>query len=143
MRRRDRSVYRYLLPNAALLEPVSPAGAWSDPLYLFSLRFDLPSFERSPLNGFRCVQYLGEESLSETLTGPVDIVTPDYRATAPVSDDVHELLERQFFYDPSDLNARVESIDESSDAWIKETITVDAGYGDEAGHRVPPPPSEL
>ncbi len=49
-----------------------------------------------------------------------------------MSDDAFRLFLRQFQYDKTPLNARVESVDRtSSEDWIKETITFDAAYGSE------------
>ena len=43
---------------------------------------------------------------------------------------IFEVYKEQFSYDKTDLNARVESRDESSEDWIQEKIILDAAYGD-------------
>jgi cephalosporin-C deacetylase-like acetyl esterase len=55
----------------------------------------------------------------------------DFYKEKPVSDPIFEVYKEQFSYDKTDLNAQVESRDESSEDWIREKITFDAAYGGE------------
>ena len=106
-------------------------GAWNDPVYMSSVRTDLPPFDRSPENGFRCVRYLGGEPLSDALAGPVETQSPDYRAAQPASDEVFDAYTRQFSYFPTPLNATIESTDDSPTYWTRERVSFDAAYEDE------------
>ena len=106
-------------------------GAWNDPVYMSSVRTDLPPFDRSPENGFRCVRYLGGEPLSDALADPVETQSPDYRAAQPASDEVFEAYTRQFSYFPTPLNATIESTDDSPTYWTRERVSFDAAYEDE------------
>jgi dienelactone hydrolase len=66
------------------------------------------------------------------LTRRIELPTRDYASETPVSDDTFRQFLRLFDYDKTPLNARVEAVDEeTSDDWIKETITFDAAYGRE------------
>ena len=58
-------------------------------------------------------------------------VAVDFSKAKSVSDPVFQVYKEQFSYDETDLNARVESRDESSEYCIREKITFDAAYGDE------------
>jgi dienelactone hydrolase len=57
--------------------------------------------------------------------------TRDFYKEKPVPDSIFQVYKEQFSYDKTDLNARVESRDESSERWIQEEITFDAAYGGE------------
>ena len=102
-------------------------GAWNDPPYVVTLPYSLPPFDRSPENGFRTVRYLEEESVPDTImrTGARDPQTLE-----PVSDEVFQALRQQFTYGRSELNAEVESRDDSTDDYVRERITFDVPYGE-------------
>ena len=108
----------------------SLGGAWNDPVYMSSVRLDLPPFDRSRENGFRGVRYLGQEPLPDTLTGAEGTQFPDYRAAQPVSGDVFEAYRRMFEYFPTPLNATIDSTDGSPTYWTRERISFDAAYED-------------
>ena len=100
-------------------------GAWNDPEYTITLPYSLPPFDRSPENGFRTVQYLEAESVPDNIARTVG---RDPETLEPVSDEVFQALIQQFAYGRSDLNAEIESRDESSDDYIRERITFDGPY---------------
>ncbi|MDA2928246.1 SUMF1/EgtB/PvdO family nonheme iron enzyme, partial [Acidobacteria bacterium AH-259-G07] len=106
-------------------------GAWSDPIYMFSFSDVRSPFDRSRSNGFRCVRYLERGGASEATVRPVDLLLRDYDQEEPVSEAVFEIYKQQFLYDRTDLNAVVESRDESSKQWTLEKITFDGAYGNE------------
>ncbi len=107
-------------------------GAWDDNTYFFTPLSQAPPFDRSPKNGFRCVQYPDPGKIPESVLGLVKPAeTMDYYKEKPVSDSIYEVYKAQFSYDRTDLNARLESRDESAGDWIHERITFDAAYGEE------------
>jgi len=57
--------------------------------------------------------------------------TINYYEEKPVSDPIFQVYKEQFSYDKTDLNASIDSRDESSERWIQEKITFDAAYGGE------------
>lgn len=108
-------------------------GGAGEPTYLFTGR-DFPSpWDRSPLNGFRCVQYpQGKESLARVLFSPVEpYPSRDLSNLVPFSDDEFQTLKVQYKYDRTPLNTVIEETDDSSPFWRKEKITFDAAYGGE------------
>jgi len=118
----DSGSHRYIL-----------GGGWGEPTYLFTDRDSRPPWDRSPLNGFRCVQYPeGEKSVGTALFGSLEQRRlRDYSTEVPCSDEEFRIIKRQFEYDRTPLNPVVESIDDSSPFWRKEKITFDAAYGGE------------
>jgi eukaryotic-like serine/threonine-protein kinase len=58
----------------------------------------------------------------------------DPKSVVPAPDALVDVYRRFYEYDRSPLNTRVESVDDSSPYWRKETISFDAAY---AGERVP------
>jgi len=107
-------------------------GAWNDNTYMFGNWSQIPAFDRSSKNGFRCALYPDPEKIPEPAFQPTKLrEVRDFYKEMPVPDSIFEVYKEQFSYDKTDLNACVESRDESSDDWIKERITFDAAYGGE------------
>ena len=107
-------------------------GAWNDNTYMFGDLSHVPAFDRSPKNGFRCTLYPDPEKIPETVFRSIVLgETKDYYKEKPVSDTVFKIYKEQFSYDKTELNAQVESTDESPDDWIVERVSYDAAYGDE------------
>ena len=49
-------------------------GAWDDASYMYSNLSQLPPFDRSPKNGFRCVKYLEREKVPELAFQPINFI---------------------------------------------------------------------
>jgi dienelactone hydrolase len=110
-------------------------GAWNDVHYMFTNRSQADAFDRSPKNGFRCIQYIDKENILQAALEPAKFPEfRDYYKEKPVSDEVFHVYKSQFQYDKSALNAKIESRDDSPEDWIKEKIVIDAVYG---GEKVP------
>jgi dienelactone hydrolase len=107
-------------------------GAWNDNTYMFRDSSQASSFDRSPENGFRCALYPDPEKIPESALSLIELgETIDFYKETPVPDSIFQVYREQFSYDKTDLDARVESRDESYEDWIKERITFDAAYGGE------------
>ncbi len=105
-------------------------GAWNEPAYTFSEPDALSPFDRSSVNGFRCVRYRSGV-VPEALTLPIEKPIHDYHMEKPVSDSVFRIYRSLYFYDRTDLKPTIESVDETSQSWRKEVITFNAAYGNE------------
>lgn len=107
-------------------------GGWNDDVYSFNDAYTQNGFDRSATNGFRCMRPAGTGAVSGQLTRRIELPFRDYAKEKPVGGDAFQQFLRQFEYDRTPLNARVESVDNSSsEDWIKETVTFDAAYGSE------------
>ncbi|MCK4346154.1 MAG: SUMF1/EgtB/PvdO family nonheme iron enzyme [Bacteroidales bacterium] len=107
-------------------------GAWDDANYLYLQWSQLPPFDRSPENGFRCVQYVDKEIVPESAFRLIKLRSRrDYSKEEPVPENIFEIYRNQFLYDSSDLDAIIEERDDSPDDWIVEKITFNAAYGNE------------
>jgi dienelactone hydrolase len=122
-------------------------GAWNDASYLYSDLSQLPSFDRSPKNGFRCVQYIDKEKIPESAFQRIEYSEgTDFSKVQPVEDNIFTIYKNQFLYDKTDLNAKVEEKDNSNVDWTIEKITFNSAYGKERviaylflPRNVPPP----
>jgi len=107
-------------------------GSFGDNPYRFAELSQAPPMFRSPEYGFRTVVY--PDGLNEPLgvfaTVPIKPALDLYEHEV-VSDEIFEVFLRQYDYDDLDLNVRQESLDDSSELWTVERISVDAPYGDE------------
>lgn len=90
-----------------------------------------PPFDRSASNGFRLVKYLRSTPLPEALTSQVSFQSIDYRNAKPVPDSVFRIYKGLYSYDQTPLDAKMESVDESSPYWRRERISFRAAYNDE------------
>lgn len=107
-------------------------GAWNDNPYMFGNMSNLPAFDRSPKNGFRCALYPDPARIAESVFQRIEFGGDyDIYAEKPVPDEIFAVYKEQFSYDKTGLNARVESRDESAEDWIKERVSFDAAYGGE------------
>jgi serine/threonine protein kinase/dienelactone hydrolase len=107
-------------------------GAWDDVPYMFGNWSQLPPFDRSAKNGFRCAVYVHPELAAKAVFAVVEIGGfPDFYKQKPVPDSVFTVYKEQFSYDKRDLNAKVEWRNETSKEWIQEKISFDAAYENE------------
>ena len=104
-------------------------GAWNDPMWMFAELDARSPWDRSPGNGIRCARY-GHDDVS----GMEVSVAPPFRdpsRNTSVNDDVFELYRSLYRYDPGDLDARVEGVDEETADWTRERVSFAAPYGNE------------
>ncbi|GAF84642.1 unnamed protein product, partial [marine sediment metagenome] len=101
-------------------------------VYMYSDISQLPLFDRSPKNGFRCVNYIDIDKIPEKVFQLAEYTKlRDYYKEEPVSDAIFQAYKNQFLYDKTELDADLYETDESSDDWTIEKITFNAAYGNE------------
>lgn len=103
-------------------------GAWNEPGDSCMNPEYVPPFDRSEVNGFRCIRTVAPVPEAAHLPA---VVAPSNRAAAPpVSDAVFRAYRAMFSYDHSDLQPAVESAEESPN-WGQEKISFRAACGNE------------
>jgi dienelactone hydrolase len=105
-------------------------GGWNDGPYAFNDAYAQPVFDRSATNGFRCIRYADDEPVSDRLDQLIELPYRDFSVEKPVGDDEFRFILKQYAYDKSDLQAKIEE-EQDADDWIRQTITFDAAYGGE------------
>jgi formylglycine-generating enzyme required for sulfatase activity/dienelactone hydrolase/predicted Ser/Thr protein kinase len=103
-------------------------GGWDEPSYRFAEEDARNPWLRLETFGVRLVKNLGP---SRDAAAPVGRVLPDPRSVVPVSDEKFEIYRHLYDYDRTPLDARVDSVDDSSPYWRKETVSFAAAYGRE------------
>ena len=107
-------------------------GGWDDVVYMYSNISQLPPFNRSQKNGFRCVRYIDREKIPQTAFQTYKFIEKrDYSKEKPVSESVFRIYKNRFLYDKKELNVAIESSDSSFQDWIIEKITFNAAYDNE------------
>jgi len=106
-------------------------GGWNEPGYRFRDSEARDPWDRTVAVGVRLVKSLGPV---EEASAPIVSVYGDPKSIVPVGDQEFDVLKRFYAYERSPLNARVESVDDTSPHWRRETVSFDAAYG---GERVP------
>jgi len=114
------SGYRYIL-----------GGGWNEQVYMFNWAYRQPPFDRSPINGVRCIRYFGKNENLETLKSAIKLPYRDFAKEEPVSDEIFNVYLGMYRYDKTELNSVVESVDEQGADFIKEKVSFDAAYGGE------------
>ncbi|MFI5233797.1 MAG: SUMF1/EgtB/PvdO family nonheme iron enzyme, partial [Gemmatimonadales bacterium] len=104
-------------------------GAARSLTYIYADPEALSAFDRSPENGFRCVKNV--TPLAPDVTAAVKPLDRDFTKYHPASDAVFRAYQREFAYNKSPLNAKVDTVASESRSWRKEKITFDAAYGGE------------
>jgi len=109
-------------------------GAWNEPSYQYSATDALAPFDRAAGNGFRCMTPLANTTLDPALDRPLSSVVRDYTNERPVADNAFRIYRSLYAYDRSELEAIVESSDDSPEHWRVERVSYAAAYG---GERIP------
>jgi dienelactone hydrolase len=104
-------------------------GSWMGPSYLFSHNSARSPMERYSDMGFRCARF--SEPPSEDLTAAVGAEKYDFAGIEPVSDEAFAFFRSLYDYEPSELDTRIEWVDDSGRNWRRETVSFTASYGDE------------
>lgn len=118
----DSGLYRYV-----------HGGSWGEPTYMFTFPDSQSVWAREPTIGFRCTFHPdGEEGLPSNLFDPIEHrPVRDYNDFQPVSEDVFTSWMNDLYeFDRGDVNAVLDSVDDSSPYWRKEKILFDAAYED-------------
>ena len=106
------------------------AGGASRSLTYFYADPDAVSpFDRSAENGIRCVKNV--TPLTPDVTAAVKPFERDFTKYRPAPDEVFRAYQREYAYNKSPLDAKVDTVASESKDWRKEKITFDAAYGGE------------
>ena len=108
-----------------------PGGGWNEPSYMFTDLDAQPPLDRQVTYGFRCVKYI--KAPPQAAFNAIDQRARDFTREKPVGDEIFEVMRRMYAYDRRPLKEAVESAEDNAQ-WRKETVSFDAGYGNE---RVP------
>jgi eukaryotic-like serine/threonine-protein kinase len=118
--------------NEAPLGRIIRGGSWKDTGYLFVYWSQLPAFDRTSENGFRCALYPSPERIPQDVFSLSQLKgIHDLSKEKPVPDDVFRVYRDLFSYDKMALDPQVESRDENADDWIQEKVSFDAAYENE------------
>jgi eukaryotic-like serine/threonine-protein kinase len=105
-------------------------GGWNDPTYAYNDGYIQSMNDRSPSNGFRCMQTLPGDTTLSKLSGKIEFAFRDYTTEKPVDDKTFEIFKRQYAYDHTPLNPSIGVLADSG-LWKIEKIDLDAAYGNE------------
>jgi len=103
----------------------------TEPKYMYEEPDARPALDRSASNGFRLVKYLRPGPLPEAQTSSVSFQSIDYRNARPLPDAVFRIYRGLYSYDQTPLDAKIESVDDSSPYWRRERISFKAAYNNE------------
>ena len=91
-----------------------------------------PPFYRSKNIGFRCIKIIEGDSIPSFVFEPQKKPwNPDMRKETPCSDEVFKTFKSFYSYSKTELDAVVESSDETREDYVLEKVTFNAAYGGE------------
>ena len=102
-------------------------GAWNEPGYTFVFPQALSPFDRSATNGFRLVWH-DDEPPADVFSRPIAFPSRDYTQEEPVSEEVFRAYNDFYSYDPSSLEDRIESTDDTAEHWRLQKVSFEASY---------------
>jgi eukaryotic-like serine/threonine-protein kinase len=104
-------------------------GAWKSQTYMY-VEPELPSsWDRSPINGFRCVR--NTAAPTEDMTQAIKGLERDFSKLKPASDEVFQAYQTMYAYDKSPLDAKVEGVVQDTADWTEQKITFNTAYNGE------------
>jgi formylglycine-generating enzyme required for sulfatase activity/DNA-binding winged helix-turn-helix (wHTH) protein/dienelactone hydrolase len=104
-------------------------GAWNEPSYMFATEDAQAPLSRSATFGFRCAKY--DTAVAGVLTHSIETLARDYTTEKRVPESVFAIYKRLYSYDRTELDPRLESMDNSSEYWRREKVSFKASYGND------------
>jgi eukaryotic-like serine/threonine-protein kinase len=89
----------------------------------------LSPFDRSSLNGFRCV--VNEGAMPDDARAPRLPLRRDFSKATPATDEVFAAYRAMYAYDKTPLDAKVEGLPEDFEHWTRQKITFITAYDKE------------
>jgi dienelactone hydrolase/predicted Ser/Thr protein kinase len=89
----------------------------------------LSPFDRSALNGFRCV--VNEHSMPDDALAAHKPLQRDFSKAVPATDEVFAAYRGMYAYDKTPLDAKVEPLADDSEHWSREKVTFKTAYSNE------------
>jgi hypothetical protein len=102
-------------------------GHAASPGYAFYQADAQQPFDRSPLQGFRCVRNL--EKPEERTYAARSMATRDTASAKPVDDETFAALLPLFAYEKRPLNAKIEAREDRDPDFTREDVSFDTAYG--------------
>jgi formylglycine-generating enzyme required for sulfatase activity/dienelactone hydrolase/predicted Ser/Thr protein kinase len=103
-------------------------GSWRETPYLAMYPQALTPWDRSDVNGLRCVR--NREPVPAAAAGQIPRVYRDFAHYKPVSDEVFRAYELLYAYPKSPLNAQSGGVVQETEDWKEEKVTFDTAYGE-------------
>ena len=107
-------------------------GGYDDEPYYFTDNFSQHPINRYKTNGIRCVIIPDDEIRLASADTLIETFTRDFYSFKPISNELFNVYNGMFQYDPLALNETVieEKVD-INEAWYKKVVEIDAAYGNE------------
>ena len=105
-------------------------GAWSEEPYVFTASDARTPFTRADTFGFRCVRRVSPPP-DEAFASFARSTSTTLLRDPPVDDATYHRFLDIHAYDKTDLESRVERVDDTSPDWRRETLSFRAAYGNE------------
>ena len=116
--------------NASGENRFSLGGAWNEPVYTFTQPAGMDPFDRSAVNGFRCMKDRDGKTPEEQRAS-IELPEIDFYALGGLSDEIFAVYKGLFSYDRTPLSPALEAIDDTPADWKRESVSIDAAYGGE------------
>ncbi len=106
-------------------------GAWNESPYNYTHANAIDPFNRTPMNGFRCIKYLEKNENGEEIADAISLISRDFTLEKPVDEETFQHFLHNFEYEKTAFNKDIQVID-FGDPGIKcEKIFINSPYSDE------------
>lgn len=106
-------------------------GSFSDQEYLFHETEHRPASQREKTFGFRCIKFISKPDLTSEIFKAIELPSRNFNQEKPVSDEVFAVIKTFYDYPKSELDSKIELINNEDQNWRKEKVTFNAAYNKE------------
>ncbi len=104
-------------------------GAWTDIRYMFNESTAVQPWDRSPINGLRCISVPAGASIPPILAGNIEKKLLTDADMTPVSDEAFTIIRGSYTYDHTPTNARIEHTDDDLGGVIHQLVRMASPAG--------------
>lgn len=106
-------------------------GAWDELPYNFSNARAINPFDRSVLNGFRCIKYLENVGQNEKIYRSIPLTFRDYSIEKPVNDETYQNFLYDFEYEKTPFDEEIIPMDFGDPDFTCQKIFINSPYDEE------------
>ena len=106
-------------------------GAWDELPYNYANARAIDPFDRSQMNGFRCIKYLEKNYNEEVIVTGISLRFRDYTLEKPVDEETFQHFLRDFEYEKTAFNEEIQLVDFGDPNFKCEKILINSPYNDE------------
>lgn len=106
-------------------------GAWDESPYNYTNARAIDPFDRSPMNGFRCIRYLEKNENEQVIASNVPLRFRDFTLEQPVNEETFQHFLHDFEYDKRAFQEEIKPMEFGEPDFTCEKILINSPYNKE------------